>query len=93
MKKLTESEFNEALRKRITAIRKGMRWSQVKTAAFLDISLERYQKYETRSVMPPALIAKFASLFDMQVAYVLTGKDESPTYGITVERNVIEKAA
>jgi transcriptional regulator with XRE-family HTH domain len=48
--------------------------TQEEMAGLLDIPLERYNKYETRSALKQELIAKFCQLTGITEKWFLTGK-------------------
>jgi len=72
----SEQEFNDAFRERIKALRLSRGWSQSRVATMLGIDLERYKKYETRSIMPLYLVTKFTLLVDKSLEYTVTGHEE-----------------
>lgn len=76
-----DAEFVDQFCARTQRLRLERDWTQQQMATALDVPLERYKKYETRSPMPVFLIPRFAQLVDRSIAYVLTGKDDGSTRG------------
>lgn len=74
----TEREFNEALFKRMRALREGLGWTQTDMARALGVSPANYQKYETRTPLPHFLLERFALIVRRDLTYVLTGRQARP---------------
>lgn len=75
---LDESEFNEALCRRVRELR-GAR-TQAAMAQELGLPLERYKKYETRSPLPAYLVPRLAEASGQSITYVISGSDaQTPT--------------
>lgn len=73
-----EQEFNEAYIARTKKLREGRGWTSEQMATALGVPPDRYRKYEYRSLLPHYLIEQFAAIVDRDVAYILTGKSQSP---------------
>ncbi len=69
-----ELAFNEHFMERVRQLRKQRGWPQAFVADALGIPLERYKKYETRSLLPHYLIVRFCTLMGCDVNFLLTGK-------------------
>jgi transcriptional regulator with XRE-family HTH domain len=71
--KQDEEAFNVAYCARVKQLRKQTPWTQAEMANLLGVSGVRYQKYESRSPLPPYLIRKFCELVRCGIEYLLTG--------------------
>jgi transcriptional regulator with XRE-family HTH domain len=59
---------------RIAELRKARGLTQAEMAQHLGISLDRYKKYERRSLLPPYLLPRFAAIVDRPIDYIITGR-------------------
>lgn len=71
-----EARFNDQLCARVQRLRLERDWTQAQVATAIGVPVERYKKYESRSPLPPYLIARFALVMDRSISYILTGRDE-----------------
>jgi hypothetical protein len=71
---IRRSEFEETLRLRVKALRKGRGWTSEETARFLGIPPENYRKYESRSVLPMYLVEPLSRLYGVDTHFILTGR-------------------
>lgn len=71
-----QDAFIDSLCARLVALRKAAGLSQAEMAARLDIQMDRYKKYETRSAIPVYLIPAAADILSTTSGYLLTGRDE-----------------
>lgn len=69
----TEAAFNAAVRARIRNLREGHGWTQKQVAHWLGIGLERYKKYESRSMMSPYMQQKFCELVGVSLEFLIAG--------------------
>lgn len=69
-----ESKLAADYIRRVKALREARGMSQREMAAALGISLDRYKKYESRSVLPPYLLDRFAAVTHKPIAYIVTGR-------------------
>jgi transcriptional regulator with XRE-family HTH domain len=74
---VSELEFNRGFIRRVKESREAMGWTQAFMAESLGIQLERYKKYEQRSLLPHHLIAGFCELTGCDIHYLLSGKHRS----------------
>lgn len=58
---------------RVAELRRARGFTQQQMADALQIPLERYKKYESRSRLPPDLVQPFAAIVGRPVEFVLTG--------------------
>lgn len=73
-----EQEFNEAYIARTKKLREDRGWTSEQMATALGVPPDRYRKYEYRSLLPHYLVEQFAAIVDRDVAYILTGKSQTP---------------
>jgi hypothetical protein len=76
----TEVDFNSRFVRRVKEAREAMGWTQAIMADSLAIPLERYKKYEHRSLLPHYLVAKFCELTGCDIHYLMTGERRSPPF-------------
>jgi ribosome-binding protein aMBF1 (putative translation factor) len=76
----TELDFNSRFVQRVKEAREAMGWTQAVMADSLEIPLERYKKYEHRSLLPHHLVAKFCKLTGCDIHYLMTGERRSPPF-------------
>lgn len=74
---VSELEFNRAFIRRVKELREGAGWTQAFMAELLGIPLERYKKYEQRSLLPHYLIDRFCKLTGCDIHYLLTERHPS----------------
>ena len=77
----SEREFNEALCARVKCLRTALGWTAEQMALVLDIPVERYRKYESRTPLPHYLVERFALVVRREVEFVLTGKVSACRHG------------
>ena len=68
------SDYYEAFRDRLKAIRMDLGFSQEQMAIALGVSLAVYQKYEVRSKFPPHLLEKLALISRRDIGFIVTGR-------------------
>lgn len=83
MSKLFNMEASEtaavrAYIRRIKQFREARGMTQAEMAAALGIPVERYKKYETRSMLPPYLIERFAAIVGHSIDQVVAGRSARP---------------
>lgn len=71
-----ELAFSKSFLERTRQLRNSRGWSQGFVADALGIPLERYKKYEQRSLLPHYLIEKFCTLHGCDVHFLITGKQQ-----------------
>ena len=76
----TELDFNSRFVRRVKEAREAMGWTQAVMAESLGIPLERYKKYEHRSLLPHYLVAKFCELTGCDMHYLMTGERRAPPF-------------
>jgi hypothetical protein len=76
----SELDFNSSFVRRVKEAREAMGWTQAVMADSLGIPLERYKKYEHRSLLPHYLVAKFCELTGCDIYYLMTGERRSPPF-------------
>jgi transcriptional regulator with XRE-family HTH domain len=83
-----ELEFDNSFVRRVKEAREAMGWTQAFMAESLGIPLERYKKYEQRSLLPHYLIARFCQLTSCDIHYLMTGEHRPPPFpfGIPYDR-------
>ena len=59
---------------RIADYRRRRGLTQAEMAHALGVSLDRYKKYERRSLLPPYLLERFAAIVGRDIAEVVTGR-------------------
>lgn len=69
----TEAAFNAAIHSRIRTLRESKGWTQKQVAKWLGIGVERYKKYETRSMMSPYMQRKFCDLVGVSLDFLISG--------------------
>lgn len=69
-----ESDLARAYIQRVRDLRIERGMTQQEMADALGISLERYKKYEHRSVLPPYLLGRFAAVVNRDLGYIVTGR-------------------
>ena len=72
----TEREWNAAFCARVGDLRRERFRSAEQMATALNLPVERYRKYETRTPLPPYLHERFALIVGVSVHYLLTGQNE-----------------
>ena len=72
----SEKVFNEQLVARTRKLRIASERTQAEMAALLNISVDRYKKYEKRSPLPHYLVPSFCAILDVSVSFFLTGREE-----------------
>jgi transcriptional regulator with XRE-family HTH domain len=70
----TESELRRQYINRTAELRQARGMTQQEMADALGISLDRYKKYEQRSVLPPYLLPRFAGIVGKDIGFVVTGR-------------------
>lgn len=76
MRILDEKEFNIALGKRLTLLRKSKSWSQEYLGALIGTKYQQVHKYETgENRVPPQKLEICAKIFNVPIAYFY-GRDE-----------------
>lgn len=74
---MSESEefiFNDGYCGRVKRFREETRMTAADMAGLLDIPPDRYRKYESRSPLPPYLVAKFCRVVGCDLEHLLLGK-------------------
>lgn len=66
---------------RVADLRRARGLTQQEMADALGIPVERYKKYERRSLLPPILIERFAAIVGRDVRFVVTGKADGSRRG------------
>ena len=74
-----ESALALAYIKRIRQLRIARNMTQAEMAVALGIGVERYKKYETRSLMPPYMIPRFAAIVGRTAEFVVSGRNRRPS--------------
>jgi transcriptional regulator with XRE-family HTH domain len=69
-----ESELRWRYIRRIAELRDARGMTQQEMADALGIPLERYKKYEQRSVLPPWYLDRFAAVIGKDIGFVVTGR-------------------
>jgi transcriptional regulator with XRE-family HTH domain len=69
-----EATLARAYIQRVKELRVARGMTQQEMADALGISLDRYKKYENRSVLPPYLLDRFAAVVNKDITYVVTGR-------------------
>ncbi len=77
----TEAAFNAAVRTRIRNLREARGWTQKQVAGWLGIGLERYKKYESRSMMSPYMQKKFCELTGISLEFLIFGTTSAERSG------------
>lgn len=72
-----ESALAQAYIRRVRDLRIARDFSQKQMADALGISVDRYKKYENRSVLPPYLLDRFAAIVQRDIDYIVTGRARS----------------
>ena len=70
-----DSALAKAYIKRIRDLRIARGLTQAEMAVALGLPVERYKKYETRSVMPPYMVPRFAAIVGRTVEFVISGRN------------------
>lgn len=68
-----EAPHKKAMLARTKLLRESVGLSQEKMAVALDVPLDRYRKYESRTLLPHYLIEPFAKATGYSIAFVVTG--------------------
>lgn len=68
-----ELQFNQGLLERTQRFRQERNLTQQHMATLLGVPLYRYQKYETRTVLPPYLYEKFCLIVDCTIDELVFG--------------------
>jgi transcriptional regulator with XRE-family HTH domain len=71
---MTPTEFEQAYIARTKALRKDKGWTAAEMATALDIPVERYRKYERRTLLPHFLMERFALITGVSVEFLVTGR-------------------
>lgn len=71
---MTREEEEQAIRDRMREARENLGLAQADVAQALQIHMETYRKYETRSALPISLIIPVCHALHMDVDYLLTGR-------------------
>lgn len=84
----SESERKWRYIRRIAELREARLMTQQEMADALGIPLERYKKYEQRSVLPPWYLDRFAAVVGRDIEFVLTGRPSrrARTPGRTIDK-------
>lgn len=69
-----EEPHKKAMLARTKLLRESAGMSQEKMAEALDVPLDRYRKYEIRTLLPHYLIEPFAKITGYSIAFVVTGR-------------------
>jgi transcriptional regulator with XRE-family HTH domain len=78
----TPKAYLKALLRRTKSLREGRGYTQAQMAGFLNIKVDLYKKYETRSALPHRFIETFCVLVGIDEAFFLTGKTTAPKKSI-----------
>lgn len=70
-----EKSFNAALRRRLRELRERRGLTQEQMAVALGIQMDRYRKYETRSMIPAFYMQRVALICGTSVEYLVTGQE------------------
>lgn len=81
-----EKSYRAALSKRMRDLRDARGLSQAEMAAALGIERDAYIKQEQRGALKPYLQERFAAITGCSVAYLVTGRHETPRVGKPVKR-------
>jgi ribosome-binding protein aMBF1 (putative translation factor) len=68
------TDFRRDFLKRVRQARETTGWNQREMAEALGIPLKNYESYETRTLMPHHLIARFCLLTHISIHYLFTGR-------------------
>lgn len=71
---MTPAEFEAMLIDRTKALRESRGMTSADMATALDIPVDRYRKYESRTPIPHAMIERFALIVGVSPEFVLTGR-------------------
>lgn len=71
---LTPAEFEAMLIDRTKALREHRGMTSAEMATALDVPVDRYRKYESRTPLPHAMIERFAIIVGVSPEFVLTGR-------------------
>lgn len=67
------AEFKRGFIARTRLAREATGWNQREMAEALDIPLKNYESYETRSMLPHSLVARFCRITRVSIDYLFTG--------------------
>ena len=73
------TKYKEAFLARVKGAREAAGYNQEEMAGELDISRDRYAKWETRSLLPHQFIAAFAEITGHDAWFILTGQSHQPS--------------
>ena len=65
--RVSEGVYNKALADKVKSARKLSPYSAEEIAKMLDISLDQYYRYESRTPMPSYLIPAFCKITDIKI--------------------------
>jgi DNA-binding XRE family transcriptional regulator len=71
------SEYRRNLLRRTKELRENSGYTQAEMADFLNIKVEAYKKYESRSLLPHRFIHKFCRLVKVTEELFLEGKQQA----------------
>lgn len=91
-KNIRERVLIMSVGERITELRKKAKLSQGQLAAMLDVSRQAVSKWENDQATPDALrMIHLADALNSDVAYIATGKTETPPEQIIIEKVRIQE--
>lgn len=73
MPAVSKTEFKHGFIARTRLAREATGWNQREMAEALNIPLKNYESYETRSMLPHDLIARFCRIARISIDYLFTG--------------------
>jgi ribosome-binding protein aMBF1 (putative translation factor) len=68
------SQFKTEFITRVRIAREATGWNQREMAEALGIPLKNYESYESRSLLPHYLVARFARVARIPIGYLFTGR-------------------
>ena len=86
---MSESEefiFNNAYCERVKRFREETNMTAAQMAELMGVPADRYRKYETRSPLPPYLIAKFCQIVGYDLEHLVLGKPKERIKPVIVAR-------
>jgi transcriptional regulator with XRE-family HTH domain len=83
----TETQYKQAFIKRVKAAREATGMKQWQVAEALGMPQDKYKQYETRTLLPHHLIARFCILTRITTEWLLTGRGPKPPNPPVVDSN------
>jgi transcriptional regulator with XRE-family HTH domain len=71
---VSDRAYYDDFRARLRTIRDELGWSQADMADALNLSVDTYKKYESRSKFPAYLFERLALITHRRIEYIVTGK-------------------